>query len=144
VEVTLERWAYSPDGVFGTLTVGKITLFTVERPWKDNIPRQSAIPIGIYPLKLGMYNRGGYKAYELVMPDDSPRGLIKIHKANTMDQLLGCIGLGTGRGRMAPKLDMPVRWAVTNSNAALEMFMYEMDGARKGTIKIFNTDSLSM
>ena len=144
MEVTLERWAYSPDGVFGTLKVGGLTLNTVERPWNDNIPSVSAIPIGTYQLKLGMYNHGGYPAYELVMPLDSPRGLIKIHRANTMDQLKGCIGLGMGRGRMAPKLDMPVRWAVTDSRAALERFMYEMGGAKVGTLKIFNTDSLSL
>ena len=144
MEVTLERWADSPDGMFGTLRVGRITLMTVERPWKDNIPSVSAIPPGTYPLKLGMYNHGGYKAYELVMPDDSPRGLIKIHRANTMDELKGCIGLGVGRGYLAPKADLPKRWAVTDSRKALEMFMYEMAGAETGTIKIFNTDSLSV
>ena len=142
MEVTLERWAYSPDGVFGTLRVGTLELVTIERPWKDNTPFKSAIPVGTYKLKLGMYNRGGYPAYEL--KDVPGRGLIKIHRANTMDQLLGCIGLGMGRGRLAPNVGLPVRWAVTSSRDALERFMYEMNGAKTGTIKIFNTDSLSL
>ena len=144
MKVTLERWAYSQDGVFGTLRVGDIKLITVERPWLDNLPYKSAIPVGTYPLKLGMYHKGGYKAYELVMPKDSPRGLIKIHRANTMDQLLGCIGVGTDRGFLAPKQGLPRRWAVLNSRKALTMFMDEMKGAAEGEITIFNTDSLSL
>lgn len=134
--VTLERWAYSAkDGVFGTLRVGDLELYTVERPWLDNEPSKSAIPVGEYPLKLGRYNRGGYPAYEL--QNVPGRSLIKIHIANTMDDLLGCIGVGTDTGFVAN------RWAVTSSTDALRLFMDAMDGAPDATIRIFNTDSLS-
>jgi hypothetical protein len=142
VVVTLERDVYTNDGIFGWLRVGDLELATVELPWKDNVPFKSAIPVGTYPLKLGMYNRGGYPAYEIL--DVPGRGLIKIHVANTMDQLLGCIGPGLKRGYLAPKPDMPARGGVVSSRAALERFMEEMNGAKTGTITIFNSDSLSL
>jgi len=142
--VYLERWADSPDGMFGTLKVGNLELSTVERPWKNNKPSESAIPPGKYPLKLGRYNKGGYAAYELVMPADSPRDLIKIHKANTMDQLLGCIGVGIGRGYMSPKAGLPKRWAVTDSGEAFKKFMQAMDGVKEATLVITVRDSLKI
>lgn len=140
--VKLERWADSPDGIFGTLQVGDVELYTVERPWKNNKPSVSAIPVGTYPLRLGRYNRGGYAAYELEMPPGSPRDLIKIHKANTMDELLGCIAVGLGRGYLSPKTGLPKRWAVTNSGDAFEKFMRAMDGIEKATLVITVRDSL--
>ena len=138
--VTLERWAYSPDGVFGTLRVGDLELYTVERPWMNNVPSKSAIPVGQYPLKLGFYNRGGYPAYELL--DVPGRSLIKIHVANTMDDLLGCIGVGTDTSYMSSS-NGPKRWASANSRKALDMFMEKMGDTATGMIDIFNTDSLS-
>lgn len=135
MEVTVERWAYTKHGVFGTLRVGDLELYTVERPWKNNIPRLSAIPIGRYPLQLGMYNRGGYPAYELM--DVPGRSLIKIHRANTYTDLLGCIGVGADTGYIDQK------WAITNSAEAFEKFMEKMDNIPTATIRIFNTDSLS-
>ena len=141
MEVTLERWADSPHGMFGTLRVGDLELTTVERPWADNQPSVSAIPAGKYRLTLGRYNRGGYPAYELHgVPG---RSLIKIHVANTMDQLLGCIGVGDSLGMFSPKDGMQVRWAVTDSKKALDRFMEKMNGAAESTITIFNKDSLS-
>lgn len=135
MRVTLERWAYSKYGVFGTLRVGDLELYTVERPWKNNVPRESAIPVGEYALKLGVYNRGGYPAYELL--DVPNRSLIKIHRANTYTDLLGCIGVGVDTGYIDQK------WAIVNSTKALELFMGKMDGVETGIIEIFNTDSLS-
>ena len=61
-KVLLERFAYSPMGTFGVLTVDDFECYTVERPWLDNKPRESCIPEGVYRLELGMYNRGGYPA----------------------------------------------------------------------------------
>lgn len=133
--VKIERWAYTPDGVFGTLRVGDLELFTVERPWQNNIPKVSAIPIGQYPLKLGWYNRGDYAAYEVEKVEG--RSLIKIHRANTMDDLLGCIGVGTDTGYIKN------RWAITNSTEALDLFMKKMNFAPEGILVIVNTDSLS-
>lgn len=129
-ELHLERFAYTPMGAFGKLTVDEFECYTVERPWLDNRVRESCIPEGSYDIKLGMYNRGGYSAYEFVYVPD--RTLIKIHVANTMDNVLGCIGLGKGLGYVKSK------WAVTQSKSAHNEFMKAMNG-EDGQIIIHST-----
>ena len=118
--VYLERFCYSDMGTFGKLIFDDFECYTVERPWRDNIRRESCIPEGAYEIELGRYNKGGYPAYELVSVPD--RSLIKIHIANTMDNVLGCIGVGEGLGFLKGK------WAVTNSTKTHDKFMAAMDG----------------
>lgn len=126
--ITLERFAYTPMGTFGKLTMPEFSCYTVEKPWRDNKPFVSCIPEGEYDLKLGMYNRGGYPAYEVMNVPN--RILIKIHVANTMDDVLGCIGPGLALGYVENK------WAVTSSKAALKTFMEAMDGDEVGKLII--------
>jgi hypothetical protein len=92
---------------------------------------------------LGRYNRGGYPAYELELQNVPGRSLIKIHIANTMDDLLGCIGLGTDTTYMAHPAEKPKRWAVAHSTKALRLFMEKMDGIQEATLVIVNTQELS-
>ena len=130
--VTMEPFAYSPMGRFCNLTVeGGFSCYTVERPWLDNQPFKSCIPEGEYEILLGRYHRGdggrGYDAYEL--QDVPGRSLIKIHRANNMDQLLGCIAPGTTLGWYKG------RWAVLNSTTAFRQFMQAMDG-QDGVLRI--------
>ena len=126
--VELTRFAYTPQGTFGHLKVGDFQCFTVERPWYNNIARESCIPEGEYELILGRYNKGGYDAYELKgVPG---RKLIKIHKGNTMDDLLGCIAPGTDLGYVNDK------WAVTNSQKAYYGFMEAMGRDEHAIIRI--------
>lgn len=126
--ITLERFAYTPMGTFGKLTMPEFSCYTVERPWLDNKPFVSCIPEGEYDIFLSRYNRGGYPAYEVM--DVPNRTLIKIHVANTMDDVLGCIGPGLALGYIDQK------WAVTSSKAALKTFMAEMDGDKVGKLII--------
>lgn len=126
--ITLERYAYTPFGAFGRLIMPEFQCFTVERPWLNNMPRESCIPEGEYEMVLGMYNRGGYAAYELIgVPD---RSLIKIHIGNTMDDLLGCIAPGKALGYLEKK------WAVTSSKKAYGEFMTAMDSEQHSRIRI--------
>jgi hypothetical protein len=126
--IILERFAYTPMGTFGKIMFEEFECFTVERPWLDNKARQSCIPEGHYPLKLGMYNRGGYPAYEVMdVPD---RSLIKIHVGNTMDDIVGCIAPGKSLGTIAGK------WGVTNSKKALREFMKAMNDVELSSIHI--------
>ena len=119
--VTMQRFCYSEMGTFSHLEVeGGFSCYTVERPWEDNKPYKSCIPEGEYEIILGRYNRGGYPAYEL--QDVPDRSLIKIHRANTMDELLGCIAPGSSLGWVKG------RWAVWNSTTAYRQFMQAMDG----------------
>jgi hypothetical protein len=116
--VTVERFAYTPMGTFGRLRYKGFGCFTVEKPWANNAPYTSCIPTGIYPIKLGKFYHGAYSCYEL---DQVPnRTLIKIHRGNTMDDVKGCIAVGTALG-VINKL-----WAVTNSRKAHDEFMAAM------------------
>ena len=114
----LERIAYLDEGVFGifTLPSGR-RLYTVERPWLDNTVQRSCIPDGQYNIRFAMYHRGGYMAYSLL--DVPGRSQIKIHVANYVRDVIGCIGLGTGLNLC--------RLIVTNSNRAFGQFMAEMN-----------------
>ncbi len=133
MKVELSRFAFTPMGVFGRLTVVQgvtptFSCFTVERPWMDNEPSVSCIPAGSYALKLGMYHRGGYPAYSLVKVPG--RSLIKVHAGNTMMDLMGCIAPGMNLGHVHG------RWAVTSSKQALGTFMGRLQGATELHITI--------
>lgn len=103
--------------------------------------RESCIPTGRYPLVLGVYNRGGYPAYELL--DVPGRSLIKVHKGNTMDDVLGCIAPGTELGFMETRKGTGAKWAVTASGQAFKAFMTATDGAERGHIDVVNLAELA-
>ena len=135
----LNRFCIGPQGTFGVLDVKDngpdgdkedvvFRCYTIERPWANNRPMLSCIPTGRYGLKLGRYNRGGYPAY--VLQDVPHRTYIKIHKANTKKDVVGCIGLGKDLGYVDNQ------WAVTNSRMAYEHFMETMDGQQISEIGI--------
>ncbi len=126
--IILQRFAYTPMGTFGKIMFEEFECFTVERPWLDNKARESCIPEGTYPLKLGMYNRGGYPAYEVM--DVPGRSLIKIHVGNTMDDIIGCIAPGKSLGYVGGK------WGVTSSKKALQEFMKAMGEIELSTLNI--------
>lgn len=126
--VVLERFAYSPYGAFGVLMLPNFECYTVERPWMNNTPRISCIPEGEYLMRLGTYYHGGYPAYEVLGVDG--RTLIKIHRGNTMDDVLGCIAPGFGLGYINDK------WAVTDSAPAFSAFMAAMGGRSAATLEV--------
>lgn len=111
----LERFAYTPLGVFGWLKVGDETFCTVERPWIENKPFVSCIPEGCYELAPTRYNRGGYRTLEVA--DVEGRTDILLHRGNTYADVQGCIAIGTEFG---PKGDMLGVW---NSRIAWSKFV---------------------
>lgn len=123
MEILLQRFAHSPMGVFGTLWLPENILYTVERPWLDNIPRWSCIPEGEYICKPRPYYRGGYNAIHVTNVPD--RSYILMHKANVMHNVEGCIGVGTELGFIN---DM---WAVKNSGNAFSQLMRWANGVFK-------------
>lgn len=131
MRANLRRFALSPMGVFGELTVEgtQFSCYTVERPWIDNLPNVSCIPPGEYNLVWGRYNRGGYDVYEVQgVPG---RSLIKVHRGNTMHDLRGCIAPGDALGCINGV------WAVLRSRPALEAF-HRATGGHSGVIAITN------
>lgn len=66
--------------------------FTLELPWKNNIPNVSAIPSGTYKCRYTFSPRFLKYTYEIVgVPN---RSGIRIHSANYVSQLNGCVALG--------------------------------------------------
>ena len=126
--ITLERFAYTPMGTFGRLLFDEFECYTVERPWLNNKPRESCIPEGTYPLKLGVYNRGGYPAYEVLNVPN--RSLIKIHVGNTIDDVIGCIAPGKDLSFLDGK------WGVTGSRKAYNELMSSLNGITEAKLKI--------
>jgi len=111
------------EGTFGVLTMDDFMCYTVERPWLDNAPFVSCIPLGVYQaewhqsLKFGpcmiIYGGTVSKYYDPVYP----RSSILIHPANWSNQLEGCIGLGDAVAIMDG------RSAVTNSRKTVTNFL---------------------
>lgn len=91
---------------------------TLELPWINNERRVSCIPKGVYVCHLGMYNKGGYAAYEITEVPN--RSEIKIHIGNYLADILGCIALGTDRDKTIP--------AVWRSKKAFNQFMDYLNG----------------
>ncbi len=112
--IFLERFAYSTMGTFGRLIMEGFGCFTVERPWLDNIPRESCIPEGAYRIAPRRFNRGGYDAFEIL--DVPGRSLILFHRGNTMNDVIGCVALGRSLGYVEGL------WAVTHSRETFADF----------------------
>jgi len=112
-DLEIIRFAYTSLGTFGwlTLTGHDKRFFTVERPWIESadgviyqagVPFHSCIPEGIYmfepfdsPSKGPVYrlsnpSLGVYKDER----DKLTRFAIEMHTANTMRDVVGCIGPG--------------------------------------------------
>jgi hypothetical protein len=125
--VTLERFAYAPDGTFGRLIVEGFACYTLEREWVLNKAGDSCIPEGTYPLTPSHYVKGGYDCYEVTVPG---RTRILVHKGNTEDDLAGCIAPGVSLACRSGK------WAVAQSGVAFDGFMAAMNGD-VGTLHIY-------
>lgn len=108
MEILMIR-TYLPGGTNGIL-YGKIfqaLAYTIELPWKNNVPRFSCIPEGRYRIKMRYSLK--FKTHMLI-EGVKDRALILIHPANdAIKELKGCIapvshltGEGKGAGsRMA-------------------------------------------
>jgi len=135
-KVTLVRFAYTPIGTFGHLSVGAASWLTIERPWKGNERNVSCIPIGEYELIHTMFRRNtpdisdDYPAYQVM--DVPGRTFIKLHVANTMLDVAGCIGTGMNLGYIKGL------WAVTSSRIAYDQFMLAMNGDERARLVIEN------
>lgn len=89
-EVNLIRFLKIPEYTLGYIELDGKRFFILERPWLDNKPNVSCIPVGSYIAKRDRTGKHQYYAIQDV-PD---REGIEIHVANRVDQLQGCIALG--------------------------------------------------
>lgn len=96
---------------------GKFICYTVEKPWKSNIPFESCIPAGIYDLR--EYNSPKHFNCFVMVNKNLGVGITEgirthclIHIANFPDEVVGCIGPGL---RLHP-----TTWGVAHSRLAME------------------------
>lgn len=132
----LIRYTLTPSYTLGRLTVrgdGGLPLFecvTLELPWLNNRQRTSCIPEGTYSMFLEYSPAFDRKLWELKgVPG---RSEIKIHPANYVSQLRGCIATGLKHA----DLNGDGTIDVASSKAALERFMDAMGDATQSEIHI--------
>lgn len=93
--IQIQREALSP-ATFGTMQVdGEFFGYTLELPWKDNEPKVSCIPAGLYGIAITWSNRWKRPMMEIVKVPG--RSGIRIHNANFASQLLGCVAVARRR-----------------------------------------------
>jgi hypothetical protein len=119
------RYLNTHHGCCGDLRVvfDDLTIFsckTLEQPWYNNAPFESCIPEGLYKIKRGMHNRLNYKCYEI--PDVNGRSLIKIHRGNTIGDILGCILVG-----QAINTNVDGRFFITDSGETLANLIMRLE-----------------
>ena len=98
LRLVLTRTERTSDGVFGRLTGAGLDLHTLEDDWRNNAPRISCIPAGVYALRRTVYYKHGYETFEVT--NVPGRSRILIHPANTEEDVEGCIGVGLRRGHL--------------------------------------------
>lgn len=132
------RRHYNPldMGTFGVLAVYGLEFYTIELPWRKNRPNVSCVPEGLYRIQRGMFwggdGPGGkpdYETFELI--DVVGRTFIKFHRAQTVLDLHGCIGIGNALG---VSMGRP---AVLNSAEGHAQFMRTMKGRDEDQLRIF-------
>ena len=129
MNITLERFAYTPMGVFGVLTWTGGHCYTIEEAWRNNEKGNSCIPIGTYRVQRGQFPKHG-EAFEVQgVPG---RSAILFHVANTVADIEGCIGPGKRLGALGGV------WAVLDSGVAYNEFMRAHDGKDVLTLRIIN------
>jgi len=102
MELVLNRIYYA-HGTNGQLLLnGETVSFTIELPWKNNLPQYSCIPEGKYLLRKRYSIKFGWHLQVMNVTD---RDLILIHPANdALHELKGCIApvsilTGVGEGQ---------------------------------------------
>lgn len=133
--VILVRDLYDKAYTIGTLMVydGPLRVFRsrcLELPWKDNDRRRSCVPAGTYPLILEHSAKFKRELWEI--KDVPNRSEVKIHAANYVRQLEGCIAPGLSVG----DLDKDGLPDMVSSGIALDRLHMAMGTQRVSTIGI--------
>ena len=137
-EVIVKRDYEDKEQCLGTLYVkdecGNIIFKSecLERSYKDNKKRVSAIPEGTYPLVLEYSNRFETELWEIYEVPN--RSECKIHSANYWFQLNGCIALGKSRA----DINGDGFADVTASKATMKLFHKAMGDETESTITVSN------
>ena len=111
--IILKRQASTDKGTPGEmLRNGAHLCFTMELPWKGNMRSISCIPAGWYPARKRQSPKYGH---HWILQGVPGRDMILIHAGNTINDIEGCILVGSKRGMLK---GLP---AVLNSRATMGM-----------------------
>lgn len=109
----LKRLETTKEHTLGLLSIGRSTLYVLERPWLNNKSNVSCIPTGTYNLRyIPRSSSGRYKRVYLLTPVSKRSGIL-IHTGNLVRHSKGCLLVGTRPGYIKSKR------AVFNSRSAL-------------------------
>lgn len=140
MHIHLHRFVSDSEGTFGYMIFPDgTTMPTVERPWLNNAPNISAIPVGTYTLRkrrsplIERLTKGKYlEGWEVT--NVKGRSYIMVHIANWPNDLEGCIGVGL-QHNVIPKNGVPLK-AVSQSSKAYDLFVDKLEGEDYHTITI--------
>ena len=110
--INITRFALFGDRTLGRLKIDDLELWTIERPWLNNVPFKSCIPTGQYKVRRTNSPRFGPDTWQV--QDVPDRTHILFHVANTSADVVGCIGCGIS---LYPDLN-----GVGNSRKAMAKF----------------------
>lgn len=124
--VFLTRAYSSVDGTLGQVRIGadpKLFCYSIELPWRDNMPTESCIPTGVYTCEVVKSPRFKRELYEV--KNVPGRSNILIHVGNIAGDIhrgrgtdsQGCILLGMRRSTIR------AQDAVLDSRLAVQKFM---------------------
>lgn len=126
--VHLVRHSNTIYGMFGTIDFEGNKFYTIECPWRNNLPNISCIPTGEYECEF-TYSPSFSKPLYLVKNVPRRSG-VRIHSGNVagmqskklLTHFHGCIGLGFGYGTVYRQP------AILNSVGAVRKFQELMQG----------------
>lgn len=133
MNLRLTRFAFLPQCTLGWLVAGTLKFATIERPWllntagKGGMPKQSCVPDGLYEVRPhdsdkfpGTYilDSPSVGVYAAALPANQAFGrtAILIHSGNVVDDVIGCIAIGTNHTLWTN----PLQHAVLSSQIALK------------------------
>lgn len=93
MEITLQRFDYTPQQTVGILRVATFQFYTLELGWHNNEKQKSCIPPGRYEVVKRNSPKYNNHFHILNVPN---RDYILIHHGNFYTDILGCILAGTG------------------------------------------------
>lgn len=138
MNLTLKRFADTPDGVFGVIDLPGLRLWTLEDDWLGNLPGVSCIPTGLYTCVRDTWHAKGIPVFHITNVPHRER--ILIHYGNTEEDVKGCVVLGMDRGCLKVKDEdgggERLKWAVTQSREAFQRFMVALDGVQSFSLSV--------